>query len=595
MSKQQTVKPICFYLPQFHQIPENDQWWGEGFTEWSLVRAARPLFDGHAQPEIPDKPLGYYDATEIETRRYQAELAKQYGIYGFCYYHYWFSGKRLLEQPLEKMLEDGEPDLPFCLCWANEPWSRRWSGEEHQVLQAQIYGEQNDWENHFDELLRFFTHKNYICVEGCPVYLIYRIGHIPEAQNMIAYWRELALEHGFPGLHIVAVEGGFTDSKVVPNFVDAMAEHQPSCVLDQSRPLSINRLNIYSVEEIWQRSLAKNPSHSVHYPGVCHAWDNTPRRGRDGIVVLASRPQRFKRHLDRIFESVRKSEQAPFVFVNAWNEWSEGAHLEPETIYGEQWLACIKEALDGGQDISPESAALADESYNGACPGRYIDRPQLDPDPDLINAVVLHKVKANCVIDFGCAKALSSEFIQHHTGADRYIGLEPDPNWAEQAKQRLIEVIRVDADSTVLFLPDETKVDFIVCSELLGRVKDPDSILDQFRRRISPDGVICIGFEHDAINTGIWDRLTQEVASHLPDDGLTLRLDLPRARTMLVKAGFKVDKVYRVFRPELPRVEALLAQGRQVRFGELNLHNFSRKELEDLFLLRFFIFARPDL
>jgi SAM-dependent methyltransferase len=594
MSKHLKVKPICFYLPQFHRVPENDQWWGEGFTEWSLVRAAQPLFNGHAQPAIPDQVLGYYDATEIDTRRHQAELAKQYGIYGFCYYHYWFDGKRLLEKPLEKMLEDGEPDIPFCLCWANEPWSRRWSGEEQQVLQAQTYGKQLDWENHFNELKRFFKHKNYICVEGKPVFLIYRIGHIPNARSMITCWRDLALEHGLPGLHIVTIEGGFADSKEAPDFVDAVADHQPSCELDKSRPLVVNGLKVYSVEEIWQRSLLKKPSHPVHYPGICHAWDNTPRRGRDGTVVLASRPHRFRKHLDHIFESVRKRKQMPFVFINAWNEWSEGAHLEPDTLNGDRWLACIKSALSGPMDEAPAPMPLMIDPYDGSCPERLVDRPRSDPDPDLINSVLLHKVKASCVLDFGCGKALNSEHLKYYTGADRYIGMEPDPEWATLAKKHLDEVIRVDANAPTLFPPDGLKIDFIVCSELLGRVIEPASILAQFRTLIHSDGMACLGFEHAVTDIRIHNALGSVSTSHVIDDGLTQRYTRPQVRAMLLTAGFKIEKIYRVFRPELSRVESLLAQGQSVRIGELVLKNIRQSELEDLFCLRFFVFASPD-
>jgi trans-aconitate methyltransferase len=594
MKQQPDVKPICFYLPQFHQIAENDRWWGEGFTEWSLVRAARPLFNGHAHPVIPDDSLGYYDATEIGTRRRQAELAKQYGIYGFCYYHYWFNGKRLLEKPLEKMLEDGEPDLPFCLCWANEPWSRRWSGEEQNVLQAQDYGEQQDWQDHFNELKRFFNHKNYICVEGRPVFLIYRIGHIPEARNMIAYWRHLAVEIGLPGLHIVAVEGSFPDNKVAPNFVDATVAHQPSSVLDKCHPLAMNGLKVYSIEEIWQCSILKKPSHPVHYPGVCHAWDNTPRRGRDGCVVLASRPDRFRQYLRRVFTGVRASEQAPYVFVNAWNEWSEGAHLEPESLHGDSWLACIKAALTETQVNTPAPVSLMVDSYAAPCPARFVDRPRTDPDPDLIFTVIQHKVKASCVVDFGCAKALSSEHIKYYTGADRYLGLEPDPAWVTMAKARLDEVIRVDAENPLMHWQGDIEADFIVCSELLGRVNDPVSVLTQLRTLLATDGLICLGFEDSASDSSIYDAFGPTGTLQNQRDGLTRGFNLQQARAMLLTTGFRIEKLYRVFHPVLSRLESLLAQGKQLQVGELQLQNLSRSELENLFSLRFFMFARPN-
>src|SRR5262249_20495976 len=172
------IKPLCFYLPQFHRIPENDRWWGEGFTEWTLVRQAKPLFAGHPQPNVPTDELGYYDLLNPRVRQRQGELAAEHGIHGFCYYHYWFRGKKLLETPLELMLSDGYPAVPFCLCWANEPWSRRWHGKDQDVLQPQEYGEPADWSIHFDYLNTYFRDDRYIKVDGNPLFLIYRIGHV---------------------------------------------------------------------------------------------------------------------------------------------------------------------------------------------------------------------------------------------------------------------------------------------------------------------------------------------------------------------------------------------------------------------------------
>ncbi len=577
------AKPICFYLPQFHRVAENDQWWGDGFTEWTLLKNARPLYVGHQQPETPDGALAYYDASEISTRRQQAALAREYGIYGFCYYHYWFNGKRLLEKPLEKMLEDGEPDLPFCLCWANEPWSRRWSGEEQQVLQPQVYGGREDWEAHFNELYRFFTHKNYICVDDQPVFLIYRIGHIPEAREMIACWRELAAEKGLAGLHIVAVEGSFKDNQSAPDFVDAMAEHQPSCVLDQCSPLLMNGLSVFSVEDVWQQSLQKKPSLAVHYPGVCHAWDNTPRRGRNGQVILASRPSRYQQHLERVFERVSDREQAPFVFVNAWNEWSEGAHLEPETQNGLNWLNCFKQALQGSEQN--KEADLLEDVYAGSCPQRLIERPRMEPDPDLINIVIQHQIKVACVLEFGCAGALSSTHLKNYTGADRYIGMEPDLAWLTLAAERLDEAVHVNADTPELTSLKGADVDLIISSELLARVLDPASVLLRLSTVLRPEGLVCLGFEHAGCLT--------ELQSEAAKAGVH-QYSVNEVRVMLQQAGFRIDKIYRTYHPQLSRVQAALAQGKRIRLAGISLHELSRTDLEALFCLRLFVIARRD-
>jgi len=583
MRKQHNIKPICFYLPQFHRIAENDRWWGKGFTEWTLVKAAKPLFSGHQQPEIPDADVGYYDACDRDTRRQQAALAQAYGIYGFCYYHYWFGGRRLLEKPLQAMLKDGEPDMPFCLCWANEPWSRRWSGEETAVLQAQVYGGHDDWLSHFNELLSYFTHKNYICVEGCPVFLIYRIGHIPDAQSMIACWRKLAAEQGLPGLHIVAVEGGFDDSQLAPDYVDAMAEHQPSCVLDQCQPMQMNGLHVYSIEEVWQRSLDKPAPHPVHYPGVCHAWDNTPRRGREGRVVLPSRPQRFRRHLEQIFAGIADAKQAPFVFVNAWNEWSEGAHLEPETGHGRVWLEAIRDALAGSQ---PARLARIEAVTPAPCPQNLLDRARHEPDPDLINVVMQRRLKVTCVFEFGCAKGISSAHIRRYVGADRYIALEPDPKWRAQAAQNLDEVFPVDIEAPDFSIFAAIDVDFLLCSELLGWVSQPDVLLAQFRALIHREGVACLGFDHAAC-------LPALQASENGGQARPKRYDITQIRSMVHSAGFVIDKVYRIFSPGLSRAEALLARGQAVYIEGVDLQTISMARREALFCLRLLVFVRP--
>ncbi|MEE9446748.1 MAG: glycoside hydrolase family 99-like domain-containing protein [Arenicellales bacterium] len=584
----QKVKPICFYLPQFHSIPENDKWWGEGFTEWRLVDDAKPLFTGHCQPVKPetlDNDLGYYNACDYETRRAQANLAKQYGIYGFCYYHYWFKGKRLLEKPLEKMLEDGEPDLPFCLCWANEPWSRRWSGEEHEVLQPQHYGTELDWENHFNALIPYFSHENYIKVEGCPVFLIYRIGHIPNAEKMVVHWRKMAVDKGLVGIHIVAVEGTFKDNQIYPDYVDAMVEHQPSCSLNDCRPLIMEGLKVYSIEQIWRRSLARIKRHKVHYPGACHAWDNTPRRGRASTVVLPSRPARFRRYLTALFEQVKLREQPPFVFLNAWNEWSEGAHLEPEQHYKDSWLACVRDAQHEALNDAPAPVRLGRVDH----PMQYESRLSSTPDIDLINVIIQHQVKVQCALDFGCEKGQSSEYMRAYTGADQYIGLEPNRDWLGAAGKILDEVYLVDADNPELVFTENHGADFIVCGALLNHVADPLGVLQALGAWMVPSGLVCLGFEH----AGYYKRLNKmQTLMASEDKADNVGFSVEQAQELVRSAGLKPVKTYQVFSANMPKINMDKTTSFNLEVDAHQFENLSYLQLESLFCMRFFIFAQ---
>jgi hypothetical protein len=357
------ILPVCFYLPQFHSIPENDRWWGTGFTEWTMVRRGRPLFEGHAQPFQPSPATAWYNLLDREVRARQGALARSHGIYAFCYYHYWFRGKRLLEGPLERMLEDGEPALPFMLCWANEPWTRRWDGLENDVLQAQEYGDEADWREHFQTLLRFFRDPRYVRVDGAPVLLIYRTGHIPVLPPMVEIWRSLAREAGFSGLHLVGVLGSFEDNQAVPPEADAVCEFLPNW----PRRLGLNGcvlqgVRVASAERAWTLSLEGPRLHPVQYRGAFASWDNTPRCGSGGLAFLPLAPARFRTLLGEQMHRILADpkQPAPFLFINAWNEWGEGCALEPDVARGTAYLEAVREALadvEAGSASTPRSSA----------------------------------------------------------------------------------------------------------------------------------------------------------------------------------------------------------------------------------------------
>jgi lipopolysaccharide biosynthesis protein len=359
-----TPKVLAFVLPQFHRIPENDQWWGDGFTEWTNVRKARPLYPRHVQPRVPAEGR-YYDLLDPAVHDWQAALARQYGLHGFCYYHYWFSGKQLLEKPVELLLHRGQPDLPFCLAWANEPWTRAWDGGERHVLMPQSYGGESEWRRHFEYLLSAFRDPRYIRVDGKPMFLIYRSANIDECGPMLASWRRLAERAGLPGLHVVSMLTAFAPDSRTELF-DAFAEFEPVYTFTHRRPYWlrkrerwIKRLtqaswrvfgragrppNSYDYASIWRAIAARDPPART-YPGAFVDWDNTPRRGLErGMVMRNFNGEAFNAGFRAQLRKARHA-GAEFVFINAWNEWAEGAYMEPDEARGRFFLESVQRAL----------------------------------------------------------------------------------------------------------------------------------------------------------------------------------------------------------------------------------------------------------
>lgn len=346
---EEDVKVFAFYLPQFHPIPENDRWWGKGFTEWSRSARARPQFVGHYQPHLPER-LGFYDLRLPEVRARQAALARAYGIYGFCYYYYWFGTKTLLERPLTEMLATGEPDFPFCLCWANENWTRRWDGAERELLIEQRYGPELDAAL-IEDLMPFFRDRRYLRVRGAPVLLVYRPSAIPEPLATTARWRRAVREQGLPDLHLVAAQTfGLRDPR--PLGFDAAVEFPPhgenlletSCAVDEIEPEF--KGVIFDFPAVVSRRLAMPPPPFRLYRTAMAGWDNTPRRGRQATVFHRASPEAYEEWLRALVTASRLGHpDHRLVFVNAWNEWAEGAHLEPDKGFGVGYLEATRRAL----------------------------------------------------------------------------------------------------------------------------------------------------------------------------------------------------------------------------------------------------------
>jgi len=358
------IRAIAIHLPQFHPFPENDTWWGKGFTEWTNVTKAKPFFKGHYQPHLP-ADLGFYDLRLEESRVAQASLAKSYGISGFCYYHYWFNGKRLINRPLDDMLNTKTPDFPFMLCWANENWTRRWDGAESEVLIKQEYSNQDDIEHIRFLMESFLADDRYIKIDGKPFFLFYRPQLFPDIRKTMDTWREEAHKVGLKGLYLGYMQNaGFNvppqkygfDCAVdfQPDFAAATSIRIKPSILDRA----LHRLNISKnvlrehtiidygmyAQKMMNRKLEKDI-----FPGITPMWDNASRRKTAATIFKDSTPELYQEWLVHIIKQYSTVEiDTKFIFINAWNEWAEGNHLEPCQKWGLEYLKATKEALENG-------------------------------------------------------------------------------------------------------------------------------------------------------------------------------------------------------------------------------------------------------
>ena len=377
------ARVIAFYLPQFHPIPENDKWWGKGFTEWTNVGKAKPLFKGHYQPRVP-ADLGYYDLRMPEVREAQAEMAREAGIEGFCYWHYWFgNGKQLLERPFNEVLASGKPDFPFCLGWANETWTNKsWEAGTRQmklsVLMEQKYSLE-DYEKHFYSVLPAFRDSRYIQVDGMPLFLVFRPLEIPDGRVFINLWKELAVKNGLKGIHFVGIKQNFDTStksikrtlrRVLPDAAfeykrvldvgfdavnsrgndraEAFARHRFDLV---RRYISIRIFGRFTVSRIEQKEANKwlyvqEDKFEYIYPTLLPNWDRSARSGKKARIYTGSTPELFKEQLITALSLVEKKQpEHKILFLQSWNEWAEGNYVEPDLKYGHGFLDVLKECL----------------------------------------------------------------------------------------------------------------------------------------------------------------------------------------------------------------------------------------------------------
>lgn len=377
------MRVICFYLPQFHPIEENDRWWGPGFTEWTNVAQAKPRFTGHYQPHIPGQ-LGFYDLRLGETRVAQAEMAAAHGIDGFCYYHYWFNGKLLLERPLNEVLASGEPDFPFCVCWANESWSRRWDGGDRQLLMPQDY-KAYDPAAHMGWLSRVFRDQRYMMVDGKPMFVVYKPSDIPELGLCVERWREAARSLGFADLYlcgVMSVNDRLTAEQMMRAGFDVAIDFMPrrevrgprrvgnfvytlplraynkalrTLGLDRRLPLA-PVTNVFSYRRLVRNAISRWDGDTTVVPCVVPSWDNSARKKTDADVYQNDDPHLYGHWLRAALRVVRDRPQSRrMVFINAWNEWAEGCHLEPDRRFGVAYLEQTRAAIQSQAGVSKDA------------------------------------------------------------------------------------------------------------------------------------------------------------------------------------------------------------------------------------------------
>lgn len=374
----QNVKAIAFYLPQFHTIPENDKAYGTGFTEWTNTRKAKPLFEGHYQPRIP-LDYNYYCLLDKGVMEKQATLAKEYGIYGFCYYHYWFkNGKKLLEKPLEMMLNNPNIDIPFCLCWANENWTKRWDGGDNEIIVEQDYGDIKDLNNHIDYLCSFFRDSRYIREDGAPLLLIYKPELIPNLKKVIKEIRTRAKENGFPNLKLIVQYPKFYFDRANLTLFDGYIQFEPRFIQNYiidlkktntkkkiktvllnagctnivksiehalgKKKINIPKLTLRDYDKDWKMILDYPVDDKGMIAGAFVDWDNTPRN-KNGLCYIGATPEKFENYMTQLVKKVKQEYEKKYIFINAWNEWAEGAYLEPDEKNGYEYLEAIKQAL----------------------------------------------------------------------------------------------------------------------------------------------------------------------------------------------------------------------------------------------------------
>ncbi len=353
---------LAFYLPQYHPTPHNNEWWGEGFTEWTNVAKAKPLYRGHYQPKVP-ADLGFYDLRMSEVKEKQVELAREAGVTGFCYYHYWFgNGHQELELPFNQVVESGKPDFPFCLCWANETWARKFWNKDGAVIGADILAEQkylgaNDNEKHFYSLLKAFKDERYYRIDGKPVFMIYRPLKFDAVDEFILQWNHLAKENELPGFYFIGyslfVNSEYDEIKklgfdaVCSCRISRNVKHDLGWAIRKAYSMIFKTPRKTPYKKIYPTLIGEEDKREDVFPTMLPNWDHTPRSGYNGDLYTNSTPELFEKHCEQVLSIIKeKKEDRQIAFLKSWNEWGEGNYMEPDLKYGKGYIKALRQAIN---------------------------------------------------------------------------------------------------------------------------------------------------------------------------------------------------------------------------------------------------------
>jgi len=364
------IRPLALYLPQYHTIPENDVAWGKGFTEWTNVRKAQPLFEGHYQPHVPHPDVGYYDLRDSSVMVRQAAMARENGIYGFAYYHYWFNGTRLLNDPLDNMLKNPTIDMPFCYVWANENWTKRWDGQDNEVIIAQHYSKEDDMQHIRFLCERVFSDSRYIKIDNKPLFIVYRTELLPDVIGTAALWRSEAKKYGFEDLFLVRVESFLDEINPADIGFDAAMEFAPNWREQFSTKYNYPNAT-FDPSDYWLTvlNMLRTRREYLRFRCVYPAWDNTARKGSTAKIFMHSNPAFFHYFLQKQVEHTIENlpEHLPYLFINAWNEWGEGCHLEPDELNQYAYLnICKKIFLEPSLESIPDLQNVLEALLNAS-------------------------------------------------------------------------------------------------------------------------------------------------------------------------------------------------------------------------------------